>query len=87
MHKKTLVLRYAAGRGRVESRTFANDGPSRQVMIRWLEQQRRSRRAGRVLFAYEASSEGFGLYDELRAAGVECHVLAPRMIVSPARDS
>jgi transposase len=30
-----------------------------------------------VIFAYEASGQGFGLYDELTAAGFECHVLAP----------
>ena len=27
--------------------------------------------------AYEASGQGFGWYDELIAAGIECHVLAP----------
>jgi len=87
LHDKTLVLRYAVGRGRVERRTFAHDGPSRQVMIAWLTEQRRSRRAGRVLFAYEASSEGFGLYDELRAAGIECHVLAPTKIARSAKHA
>lgn len=87
LHDKTLVLRYAVGRERVEGRTFANDGPSRQVLIAWLDQFRRSRQAGRVLFAYEASSEGFGLYDELRAAGVECHVLAPTKIARSAKHA
>jgi transposase len=33
--------------------------------------------AERIVFAYEASGRGFGLYDRLRAAGIECHVLAP----------
>ena len=31
----------------------------------------------RVIFAYEASGQGFGLHDELRGAGIECYVLAP----------
>jgi len=87
LHDKTLVLRYALGRGRVEGRTFANDRPSRQAMIAWLIEQRRSRRVGRVLFAYEASSEGFGLYDELWAAGIECHVLAPTKIARSAKHA
>lgn len=80
LHQKTLVLKYAVGRGAVQQRTFANDGPSRRVMIDWLDQQRRSHRSARVVFAYEASSQGFGLYDELRGAGVECYVLAPTRI-------
>ena len=42
----------------------------------------RARRAGgaEVVFAYEASGLGFGLHDELEAAGVRCHVLAPSKI-------
>jgi transposase len=33
-----------------------------------------------VVVAYEASSHGFILCDELRAAGFLCHVLAPTKI-------
>ena len=33
-----------------------------------------------MIFAYEASGQGFGLYDELTAANFECHVLAPTKI-------
>lgn len=87
LHQKTLVLRYAIGRGRVEARTFANDLSSREVMISWLRELQRCRRAGRILFAYEASSEGFGLYDELREAGVECHVLAPTKIARSSKHT
>ena len=29
------------------------------------------------MFADEASGQGFGLYDQLRQGGIECHVLAP----------
>lgn len=82
LHKKTMVLRVAVGKGRVEARTFANDCPGRRAMIDWLKG-----RADRVLFAYEASSEGFGLYDELRAAGIECHVLAPTRIARSPRQA
>ncbi|MCE5327698.1 MAG: IS110 family transposase [Planctomycetaceae bacterium] len=80
LHQKTLVLRYAVGRGAIGARTFGNDRSGRRAMLTWLEGVRRQRRARRILFAYEASSEGFGLYDELRAAGMECHVLAPTRI-------
>jgi transposase len=36
--------------------------------------------AARVVLAYEASGQGFGWHDEVKAAGLECHVLAPSRI-------
>jgi transposase len=81
LHMKTLVLRHAVGLGAVQGRTFANDLPGRVVMVDWLRAMACGQPAAdRILFAYEASSEGFGLYDELRAAGIECYVLAPTKI-------
>jgi transposase len=80
LHMKTMVLKHAVGLGSVQGRTFANDRPGRRAMIGWLHQMQRGQGADRALFAYEASSQGFGLYDELRAAGVECYVLAPTKI-------
>jgi transposase len=46
-------------------------------MIQFLKQQARKANAAGIVFAYEASCLGYGLYDELREAGIECHVLAP----------
>lgn len=86
LHMKTLVLRYAVGRGKVQGRNFANDRPGRQAMVKWLGRMQRDKRAKRVLFAYEASSEGFGLYDQLHAAGIECFVLAPTKIARSAKQ-
>jgi len=80
LHMKTMVLKYAVDRNEVQSRTFANDRPGRQAMIEALRRFQRQQAAERILFAYEASSEGFGLCDELRAAGLECQVLAPTRI-------
>jgi transposase len=40
----------------------------------------------KIVFAYEASASGFGLYDFLTAAGFECHVLAPSKIPTSAHD-
>jgi transposase len=55
-----------------------------------LELQRRAREAGgaRIVLAHEASGLGYALHDELRAAGIECFVLAPsRMAASPKQRS
>jgi transposase len=87
LHQKTLVLRYAVGRGAIEARTFGNDRPGRRAMITWLEALQQRHGTGRILFTYEASSEGFGLYDELRAAGLECHVLAPTRIARSSKHA
>ena len=87
LHMKTLVLRYAVGRGAIRARTFGNDLPGRRALIGWLNQMRSCRAEGRVLFAYEASSQGFGLHDELRAAGIECYVLAPTRIARSPKQA
>lgn len=41
----------------------------------------------RVVFGYEASGQGFGLYDELADAGIECYVLAPTRIARSQRQA
>jgi transposase len=46
-------------------------------MIEWLKDFACRKGAARTVFAYEASGQGFGLYDQLSDAGIECHVLAP----------
>jgi transposase len=46
-------------------------------MIEDLQRQAREAGDAEVVFAYEASGQGFGLYDELTEAGICCYVLAP----------
>jgi transposase len=46
-------------------------------MIAWLKEFAERHEAPRIVLAYEASSRGFGLYDQLTEAGIECYVLAP----------
>jgi transposase len=49
-------------------------------MIEFLKTKVQQAGGARVVVAYEASGNGFILCDELRAAGFECHVLAPTKI-------
>jgi len=42
--------------------------------------------AGRVVLAYEASSLGFGIYDDSVSAGLECYVLAPTKMRKSCKD-
>ena len=85
LHDETMLLKVASGRGAAEKRVAENSASGRRQMI--LDLKRRSKAAGgsKVVFAYEASSQGFGLCDELRQAGIVCHVLAPTKIARSAQ--
>lgn len=80
LHDVKMLVKIAEGRADPETRSFRNSERGRQRLVADL--RRRSAEAGgaRVVFVYEASSLGFGLYDQLTDAGFECHVLAPTRI-------
>lgn len=75
VHEATLVLKVAVDQGESVRKTFgAGDVES---MIAWLKEFALRHDAPRIVLAYEASGQGFGLYDRLTDAGIECYVLAP----------
>lgn len=75
LHDVNTVLKVAEGREASIRQAFATSARAR--MIDWIKDFAAQRGATRIVFAYEASGQGFGLYDDLTEAGVECHVLAP----------
>jgi transposase len=75
VHDGSLVLKVAVGHEAAIKKTFG--GAEVAEMIGWLKEFALQRKAPRIVLAYEASSRGFGLYDQLREAGIECYVLAP----------
>lgn len=75
LHDAKLVLKVAVGREPAVKRIFAGDEV--EEMIGWLQEFARRNGSSRIVLAYEASSRGFGLYDQLTEAGIECYVLAP----------
>jgi transposase len=77
LHDKTMLLKVAVGREAPQTLNLLNTPEARVKMIADLKQRARQAQAERIVFAYEASGLGFGLYDQLTAAGIECHVLAP----------
>ncbi len=86
LHDKTLVLKIAQGKEASVKRVYPNTPAGRQAMSGWLREQAERAGGAKLVFAYEASGQGFGLYDELKAAGFNCHVLAPsRISRSPAQ--
>lgn len=84
LHDVTTVLRVAAGTGESVPREFPTI--DREAMVDWLRTFAREHGAERIVFAYEASGQGFGLCDHLRDAGIECHVLAPTHLPHTARS-
>jgi transposase len=81
VHKETIVVAYAVGRGAAKVvRSIANDWPS---LLRVLGELGRHER---LRVAYEAGPTGYGLARRLNATGVACVVAAPSLIpVAPGR--
>lgn len=79
-HEKILVNKIAVNRGAPEQLQISSRRSGRQKLIAVLKRKAQEIGGARIVLAYEASSQGFILHDELRAAGIECHVLAPTKI-------
>jgi len=77
LHDRSMLLRYAVGTGDPQQLSFENDRPGRDRLLNRLQGLAQKHRAERVVFAYEASGQGYGLSDLLDFAGIECHVLSP----------
>lgn len=75
VHEQTIAVRFAVGTDPSERKGFLSS--RRAELIAWIKEQAARCGAERIVLAYEASNQGFGLYDDLAAAGIECHVLAP----------
>jgi transposase len=82
LHDETMLLKVAVGRAAPEMRSFGNDRRGREALWQFLERLAAAHGGARIVFAYEASGQGYQLYDELSAAGIECRVLAPSRLSS-----
>jgi transposase len=86
LHDRSMLLRIAEDRREPETRTYRTDRAAREKLVGDLQARARQSK-GRVIFAYEACAQGYGLYDELQAAQIECYVLAPTHLPqSPGRN-
>ena len=85
LHDKTMLFKIGEGRSKPETQSVKNTPSARAKMIEGLK--KRAAGGARILFAYEASGLGFGLYDELTDAGIECYVLAPTKIARSQRHA
>jgi len=86
LHEDFLLLKMATGLENPETRSWKNTVRERQRMVADLKARAKKAGASRVVFAYEASAAGYGLYDQLTAAGFEAYVLAPTKIPTTMRQ-
>jgi transposase len=86
LHDKTMLLKIAEGRSKPTVCSVKNTVAGRAAMIQDLKRMAAKAGKARLLFAYEASGQGFGLYDQLTDAGIECFVLAPTKIARSQRQ-
>lgn len=86
LHDASMILKIAVDREAPETKSVKNDPHGRQALAADLRRRAQAEGGARVIFVYEASGQGFGLYDELTAAGVECCVLAPTKMARSQRQ-
>jgi transposase len=72
-----MLLKTACGKNKAEQKSFLNDVENRLKMVDYLRQFADKHHAKRIVFVYEASGLGFGLYDLLLDHEIECYVLSP----------
>jgi len=86
VHEESIRARYSVGAEEPIGRSFGGKKKARAGMLKFLELEARRLGAGGVILGYEASSVGYVLCDEVRAAGMECRVLAPTKIKKSVED-
>lgn len=80
MSDRSLMLQVARNAEVAEKRSFGNSPQGREKMFAFLADRSREGVGAQIVFAYEAGPHGFGLHDELTAAGIRAHVLAPTLL-------
>ena len=82
VHKESIAIAVADGDGSAPENlaTIPNDV---EVLVKRLK---KLGAAGTLRCCYEAGPTGFGLYRTLRAAGIDCVVIAPSLVPKQASD-
>lgn len=81
LHDRSMLLKIGVGTAKAKKRSFNNNVAGRNAMVKHLRKMSKENGNPDIHFAYEASSQGFSLYDQLTDAGFKCYVLAPTKIV------
>jgi transposase len=77
LHDRSMLLKVALGKSPPVEKSFANDHDGRLAMVEYLMRFARKHGSNRIVFVYEASGQGYGLWDLLNDQGIEVYVLSP----------
>ena len=66
LHDESMLLKIAEGRQDPETCSVKNAHRGRKAMIADLNKWAKAMSGARVIFVYEASGQGFGLYTKIR---------------------
>jgi len=77
LHDRKMLLKIAVGTAPSIEKAFSNDLLGRGLMIDFVHELAESQGSERIVFVYEASGQGYGLYDLLRDHQIEAYVLSP----------
>jgi transposase len=80
-----MLLKFAVDKEEPQQKSFRNTREGRLAMIEFLCEFARKRRSARIVFVYEASGQGYGLYDLLTEQGIDCAVLSPTHLPKTAK--
>lgn len=86
VHEKNISVSIAVHRETAMAKDYPYAMKGRQKLLSDLKMLAVKNQADRIVVVYEASSLGYEFYDDCRAAGVECHVLAPTRMAKSAQD-
>ena len=86
LHDRSMLLKIALGADDPHEKSFSNNSKGRGQMLEHLIAFAQQHGSERMVFVYEASGQGFGLYDLLTDRGIECHVLSPTHLPKTAKS-
>jgi len=87
LHDRNMLLKVSVGTAQPQQMEYTNERSGRRRMIHRLKSLAEKHGATRIVFAYEASGQGYGLSDLLNDNGIECHVLSPAHLPKTAKSA
>jgi transposase len=77
MHDNSLVCKTGSDKEEPTTNRFGNSLSGRKRYFMHLRRMSRAQGNAHIVVAYEASTQGFCLYDDCQDEGIECYILAP----------
>lgn len=86
LHDNSIVCRISVDDCEPITKRYSNTANGRSELFAFLKGEGRRFGCGRIVVAYEASTQGFCLYDDCRDSDIECFILAPTKMRKSKKD-